>query len=503
MTASCRASVYVNVARLTCCAFYGVLVGLSHGQVTFEWKIVDDLGNSSMLTSQNGVSGGFSVPPFSVGTVNEVYTVAKHEVSNAQYAVFLNAVASQSDPYGLFNSSSKNAENERLFGMTRTGTGPYTYAPKVGMEDLPVNFVSVLDVARFVNWLHNGQGIGDTEDGAYDMLVSPLERKAGAAVFIPNEDEWHKAAYYDPRTPEEGGPDDDKYPNYWRFPTQSNDAPVKATLDSAGNITNAFSEPNVANWGPENPYGLCKVMTGGIGTETYYGVMHMGGNVVEWNESRNTTNGTHHDLRGGDWANNDWDQQHTSVNAIHPTYESTDNGIRLAATVPFAQANGGATGGTVVRPSYADWAETAFAGLPLGDDDPKAAPTEDADNDGASNLCEYANSTDPMDASERGQPVGEVRTIESSDYWCFRYRRWKGGDQDTTTLYDMGDLVYRLEHGDGPASSSWLSIPAKWTAPQVVTDHGDGTETVEVQYLLSEELRHFSRITIEWTGANP
>ena len=34
-------------------------------------------------------------------------------------------------------------------------------------DNRPVNYVSFWDAARFSNWLHNGQGSGDTESGAY------------------------------------------------------------------------------------------------------------------------------------------------------------------------------------------------------------------------------------------------------------------------------------------------------------------------------------------------
>lgn len=33
----------------------------------------------------------------------------------------------------------------------------------------PITYVSWFDAARYTNWLHNGQGTGDTETGAYTL----------------------------------------------------------------------------------------------------------------------------------------------------------------------------------------------------------------------------------------------------------------------------------------------------------------------------------------------
>jgi formylglycine-generating enzyme len=91
-------------------------------------------------------------------------------------------------------------------GILRMGTpGSYTYVVKAGFEDDAVNFVTFFDAVRFANWIHNGEGSGDTETGAYTLLGgsatpsngSTVERNPGAAVAVPSQDEWFKAAHYD------------------------------------------------------------------------------------------------------------------------------------------------------------------------------------------------------------------------------------------------------------------------------------------------------------------
>ena len=64
----------------------------------------------------------------------------------------------------------------------------------------PANYVTWYDAVRFANWLHNGQPVGaqnssTTEGGAYTMPLAAA-RNVGATVFVPTEDEWYKAAYY-------------------------------------------------------------------------------------------------------------------------------------------------------------------------------------------------------------------------------------------------------------------------------------------------------------------
>ena len=158
--------------------------------VDLDWVTVGDPGNACDSQSQ----GCF-------GAVSYEYQISKYEVTNAQYAAFLNAVAA-TDTNGLYNANMGDPNLSRG-GIARSGSpGSYTYSAKAWREDMPVNYVSFYDALRFANWLRNGQPTGaqddsTTEDGAYDMsLGSQVVRRADAQVFLPSEDEWYKAAYY-------------------------------------------------------------------------------------------------------------------------------------------------------------------------------------------------------------------------------------------------------------------------------------------------------------------
>ena len=184
-----------------------LLVGLStpaSAQVTFDWATVGNAGNAADPLNSASVPG--------IGSVANDYRIAKHEVSNEQYAEFLNAVAA-TDSNALYNTFM--GSNPRG-GITQSGvSGSFTYSVRANMGNKPVNFVSFLDAMRFVNWLHNGQQTGaqdanTTESGVYTINDGLSETRAvDARFFIPTENEWYKAAYH--QLSAQGGDADD----YW------------------------------------------------------------------------------------------------------------------------------------------------------------------------------------------------------------------------------------------------------------------------------------------------
>ena len=122
------------VLRVLVLALVGLSVfpSVAHAVVTIDWTPVGNPGNAPDPLNSSKIP--------SVGSVSYPYQISKNDVTNAQYAEFLNAVAA-SDPKGLYNPKMGSDQNG---GITRSGSsGSYTYAVKTNMADKPVIFVSI------------------------------------------------------------------------------------------------------------------------------------------------------------------------------------------------------------------------------------------------------------------------------------------------------------------------------------------------------------------------
>ena len=254
------------------------------------------------------------------GSVPYGYRISKYEVTNTQYVEFLNAKAA-SDPLGLYNTSMTSSSDG---GITRTGiAGSYGYSVKIGMADKPVNYVSFYDSVRFANWLHNGQGIGDTETGAYTLLggtATPsngttVARNPGASIFLPSENEWFKAAYYDAVST-----------SYFYYPagTLANNPIVCSTPTAT---------PNRANCG--NAVGTVVDVRSYTDSASPYGTFDQGGNVREWSDDLLTPSAR--TVRGGPFGQPAFRTSAEFVNTNNAANEIDSNGIRLASLAGFLQ----------------------------------------------------------------------------------------------------------------------------------------------------------------------
>jgi hypothetical protein len=265
---------------LLLCAFVCVTMRAASAVVFIDTVPVGDPGN--------GPDPAWLTEIGPLGAVPYQYRMGTFEVTNSQYAEFLNAKAA-SDPFALYNTQ---MANQVYGGITRSGASPnFAYAVKPNMGNKPVNMVSYWDAARFANWLHNGQGDGDTETGSYALngVLSPQTaatrvRTPGATWVIPTENEWDKAAYYDPRNAAQGGPPGDDH--YWTYPTQSDVPPIFATATSTGEIanpgTNVANYAGQANWNGSTQGGMTTVGSAGPLSTSFYGTYDQAGNVGEW-----------------------------------------------------------------------------------------------------------------------------------------------------------------------------------------------------------------------------
>lgn len=260
------------------------LISSATGSVTIDYVIIGNAGNTAD-------------PLTGFGAVDYEYKIGKYEVTNAQYGAFLNAAA-KTDSYGLYNSEMSS------YGITQSGSsGNYTYSVTTALANRPVVYVSWFDAARFANWMMNGQGNSNTENGAYTLNGATsgiILANAGAQVYIPTEDEWYKAAYYDSTNS-----------SYWIYPNGSN----SITAGDANYFNNGFfSSTDVGSY---------------VDDASPVGTFDQGGNVFEWNDAVNSE--SKRGLRGGGWSHYE-DLLASSTRVIYdPLDESNNVGFRLSS----------------------------------------------------------------------------------------------------------------------------------------------------------------------------
>ena len=237
----------------------------------FIWQDIGNIKNPGDPTVRRGGLSGF-------GSVDYQYSIGKSPISYTEYAVFLNSVARVSDPMGLYDG-----RMDRIAGqILKTGEeGNYSYSlEETAFKPLAVNFVDVYDAMRYANWVNNGMPVGlqdasTTEDGSYTITeegiaLHNITRNPGAGIFLPTENEWYKAAYYEP-----GASDD----NYWDYPTRSDTAPSLVQVDENNN---AISGNNVASYSNSPKANLGSI---GSGSDSFYGVSDLAGQLWEWTET--------------------------------------------------------------------------------------------------------------------------------------------------------------------------------------------------------------------------
>jgi formylglycine-generating enzyme required for sulfatase activity len=221
--------------------------------------------------------------------------------------------------------------------------------------DRPATGVSWNEAARFVNWLNTSQGYSaaykfavQPGGGGYDAnaniqlwasgdagynAANPY-RNSLAHYFLPSENEWYKAAYYNGVAGV-----------YYDYPTGSDTAPT-AVASGTGAGTAVFGQ--TMGKGPADI-----VNAGGVSP---YGTMGQGGNVWEWNESAydggNNVVDEERGLRGGRWSNAANGLGSSYRDGSGPTLEGNRIGFRVAV-VPEPMESAGVIG--VAALGFALW----------------------------------------------------------------------------------------------------------------------------------------------------
>ncbi len=315
------------------------------------------------------------------GSVDHTYAISKKMVTNAQWTEFLNS----KDPTGanalaLYSASMSTNVNGGITYNAGAADGS-KYNVKSGQGNQPVGFISFYDSLRFVNWMQNGQGNGDTESGAYTLLggtptpsnANTITRSPNAVFGLPTENEFYKAAFYDPN--KVGGP------GYYDYATGSDAAPVSALPPGTPGVpaANYFSiNTGFAVTGGGTPsFNPNGVFTGGVTDPTInyltdvgaytnspspYGTYDQSGLYWEWLDSPlknldGTPNPALHLLRGGVF-NGKIDYTSAAYYSAAGNSGSGFYGIRLVGFFPGDANFDGIVNGQDIALAASDWLQT-------------------------------------------------------------------------------------------------------------------------------------------------
>jgi formylglycine-generating enzyme required for sulfatase activity len=330
MTQPCMARRRSRLPALTAFMCVTLVAPAVRGEVTFDWALIGNPGNASdtlSMTKPNGSSPGDGTSGY--GSVGYTYSIATRNVTNSQYVEFLNKV----DPSGtnglLFINNMTDMQIGGVSYPAYTGginknpaaAAGSRYSVKSGQENLPVVQINWSRAARFVNWMANGQGAGGTESGVYDMSVfngnsfaTPPPRAVGAQIFLPSENEWYKAAYYDPSLNGGAG-------GYWQYGTRSNTAPASVAPPGTSNSANigagtsggsgGAAAGTYATTGASFNKDLIYLTDVGAYTSALsaYGLSDLDGLIYNWTEATRANPSFPNQMlpiyRGGAWAFNE------------------------------------------------------------------------------------------------------------------------------------------------------------------------------------------------------
>ena len=204
-----------------------------------------------------------------VGAVGYKYGIGEFDTTVSQYVTFLNTV----DPRGR-NTLQLYFDDMSPTNWPKYGSISYSSSAALGKHysvaypewaNKPFNFANFTVAARFANSLTNGKVLSKTSSSSngfnyvtYTVRLSPktatgmynianphTTRTKSTGFVIPSNNEWVKAAYYDP----EGGGTD----SYWAYPTGPFNQPNVAVLNpTTGDVENASDQP-LATYNPNDP----------------------------------------------------------------------------------------------------------------------------------------------------------------------------------------------------------------------------------------------------------
>ena len=287
-----------------------------------------------ILTASAAVLCAFLVPSAradSFGNGGNAFTLEFVNIGNAGNTDDLGAGGgSYSSPYGgvpyayrmgTFEISQDAITKATASGVLNLGGGAWSATQSAAS-------MTWFQAAAFVNYLNTSTGhqaayqldLGNTtltvwsSGQAWQAGGENLYRNKDAYYFLPNENEWYKAAYH-----QNTGVNAD----YWDYATGSNSIP---TAVASGTTAGTAVYNSVA----DSPAAVNNA--GGLSA---YGTMGQNGNVWEWNESAldgiNNSSSESRAIRGGYWSNSEGSLRSSNRGDDTPASSGSDLGFRVAS----------------------------------------------------------------------------------------------------------------------------------------------------------------------------
>ena len=259
----------------------------------------------------------------SFGTSGNEFTIDFVTIGNAGNAADTTTYGAVPYEYrvGKYEITQDAITKATASGMANVTAGAWT-------GNQPAASINWYEAAAFVNWLNTSTG----KTAAYNLTFSGnwsmnlwssadawqlggenLYRNKDAFYFLPSENEWYKAAYYNAAGT-----------NYFLYPTASSSVPTAvASGTSAGTaVYDSASDPAIV------------ASAGGLSP---YGTMGQGGNVFEWSESAfdgaNSSASEDRAIRGGGWFSSEVILRSSNRRNNGPSVEFTTYGFRVASPV--------------------------------------------------------------------------------------------------------------------------------------------------------------------------
>ena len=294
------ASVLATVASMAAPGHAGVIT-FGSGSNQFNMEFVT-IGNPGNLADTTGT-------PNPAGAVGYTYAIGKFEVSE-------DMITKYNANFGTANS----------LVITTTARG----------LNKPATRISWNEAARFVNWLNTSTGnhaaykfttsgvdnniaLWTSGDAGYD--ASNPYRNSLAKYFLPSYNEWYKAAYYNPNDS-----------TWYDYANGSDTAPTAVASGTTAD-TAVYGQPFAQ--GPADV-----TQAGGLSP---YGVMGLGGNALEYEETSfdlaNSSSSSRRGRRGGSWLGDSSFMSSSTRGEFDPTNGSNDFfGFRVASLSSSAAA---------------------------------------------------------------------------------------------------------------------------------------------------------------------